>query len=79
MNDSDNATEPFRLLTSTEVAEWFQLQVDTVYSLVAKEDLPAVKISGQWRFEPEKIRLWLTSRSVNQSTSDSRDFEGGTL
>jgi excisionase family DNA binding protein len=53
---------PEPLLTASEVAQFLRLNVETVYALVAKEDLPASKVGGQWRFEEAKIRTWLEAR-----------------
>ena len=55
-----------RFLTATEVAELLQLNVETIYSLISKEDLPAVKVSSQWRFDEDEVRAWLAARSVNK-------------
>jgi excisionase family DNA binding protein len=49
-------TEPF--LTAAEVAELLKLNIETVYTLVSKNDLPATKIGGQWRFDESEIREW---------------------
>jgi excisionase family DNA binding protein len=55
---------PTPLLTAAEVAQLLKLNVETVYTLIAKHGLPASKIGGQWRFDEAKIRAWIESRSV---------------
>ena len=52
--------EPF--LTTTDVAELFKLNVETVYLLIAQQGLPATKIGGQWRFDESEIREWFKRR-----------------
>ena len=49
---------PTPLLTVAEVGDFLRLKQETVYLLIAKEDLPAFKVGGQWRFDVEEIRAW---------------------
>ncbi len=50
-------SEPF--LTATDVAQLLQLNVETVYHLIARQGLPASKIGKLWRSEESKIRTWV--------------------
>ena len=52
------------LLTAADVAQLLRLNVETVYTLIQKEGLPAAKIGGQWRFSESKIRAWFESRHL---------------
>ena len=54
-------------LTAQDVADLFKLNVETVYQLIAKKELPGVKIGGQWRFEASEIRAWFRDRSRESS------------
>ncbi len=47
------------LLTTAEVAALLKLNVETVYTLIAKKELLAAKIGGQWRFQESKILKWV--------------------
>jgi excisionase family DNA binding protein len=53
---------PEPLLTAADVAAWLKLNIETVYDLIAKDQLPAIKIGGQWRFQEAQIRAWLGRR-----------------
>lgn len=44
------------LLTVKEVAEYLKLHPRTVSNKARSGDLPARRIGGQWRFEPQAIR-----------------------
>ena len=51
-----------RFLTAREVAELLRLNVETIYILVAKDQLPAVRVGGRWRFDEQELREWLKSQ-----------------
>lgn len=53
-------------LTPSEVAELLKLNIDTVYILVNKGELPGAKIGGQWRFDESTIRSWFEARTQEQ-------------
>jgi excisionase family DNA binding protein len=55
---------PEPLLTAADVAAWLKLNIETVYDLIAKDQLPAIKIGGQWRFQEAQVREWLAGRSA---------------
>ena len=60
-------------MTAREVAELLKLNVETVYLLIAKEQLPAVRVGGRWRFEESELREWL--RTQRSSTSKNPVIE----
>lgn len=45
-------------LTAKELAALLKINVDTVYDLVARREIPATRIGNQWRFDEDEIRLW---------------------
>lgn len=53
---------PEKLLTIEDLAEYFQVSKKTVYRLLKQKQLPAVRISGQWRFREEAIERWLQEK-----------------
>jgi excisionase family DNA binding protein len=53
---------PEPLLTAADVAAWLNLNIETVYDLIAKDQLPAIKIGGQWRFQEVQVCEWLGRR-----------------
>jgi excisionase family DNA binding protein len=56
---------PEPLLTAADVAEWLKLNIETIYDLIAKDRLPALKIGGQWRFQEAQVGEWLRRHSAS--------------
>jgi len=53
------------LLTVEDVARYLQFTPETVRAMVRRGELPAIKVSRQWRFQQEKIEAWIqTQRGV---------------
>ena len=52
------------MMTIEEVAEYLRVHPSTVYRLVRKEALPAVKIGKQWRVGSEALAEWLRERTT---------------
>lgn len=48
-----------KLLTLYEVAEYLRLNRFTVYRMVERGELPAIKVANQWRFKERDIDKWL--------------------
>jgi len=46
-------------LTLEELAEYLKINKHTLYKMVEKEKLLALKIANQWRFKKGKIENWL--------------------
>jgi excisionase family DNA binding protein len=51
------------LMTLREVADYFRVTPKTVYRLVRRRAIPAVRVGRQWRFERSAIDGWLQQRS----------------
>jgi len=49
-----------RLLTLDEVAWYLRLSHMTIYRMIERGELRAVKIANQWRFSREEVEQWLT-------------------
>lgn len=47
------------LLSPKQLAEYLQLSQRTVYRLLERGALPAVKVGGQWRFRKQTVDAWL--------------------
>lgn len=56
-----------RTLTAAQVAEFFQVDRETVYKLAQKGSLPGFKVGCQWRFAEAAIREWYTAQTANFS------------
>jgi excisionase family DNA binding protein len=48
-----------KLLTLYEVAHYLRLNKFTVYRMVERGDLPAIRVANQWRFKEKDIDKWL--------------------
>ena len=59
-------------MTLSQLAEYLQLGKSTVYKMVQKGEIPAVKIANQWRFKKEEIDKWINKTKVKQTK-----FKGG--
>ena len=47
------------LLTTKQLAEYLQLSERSVYRLVERGEIPALKVGGQWRFRKSAVDEWL--------------------
>jgi excisionase family DNA binding protein len=48
-----------KLLTLYEVAQYLRLNKFTVYRMVERGQLPAIRVANQWRFKEKDIDTWL--------------------
>lgn len=53
-----------KFLTPEEIAAKADLHVVTVRRIIQRGELPAYKLAGQWRVEPEDFDAWLASSKV---------------
>lgn len=60
------------LLSPKQLAEYLQLSQRTVYRLLERGDLPAVRVGGQWRFRKAAVDEWL---DVNMQRLDADSLE----
>ena len=49
-------------LTVEDVAKRFGVNVTTVYRLVQRGALPALKLGGQWRVSEEMLQNWVLTQ-----------------
>jgi len=49
-------------MTIEEVAGYLRVSRDWVYKMAQKEEIPAYKIGGLWRFKREEIDKWTESK-----------------
>ena len=47
------------LLTLEELARYLKISKPTLYKMVEKGRIPALKIANQWRFKKDDINRWL--------------------
>lgn len=47
------------LLTLNELSRYLKISKPTLYKMVEKGKIPALKIANQWRFKKEDINTWI--------------------
>lgn len=60
-------TEKKRLLTPEEVSIELRIPKSTLYKLCSSGEIPAAKIGKHWRFDREKVDLWLEAQFKSQA------------
>jgi len=50
------------LMPLKETQDYLGVSRQTIYRLIAKGSLSAIKVGGQWRFRPEELQKYLTSK-----------------
>ena len=59
------------LLTIEQVSEYLKVNKYTIYRLVAKGKIPALRVGNQWRFKKALVDEWLFQNS-NVRTSNKK-------
>jgi excisionase family DNA binding protein len=54
--------ESLRLLTLCEAAQMLHVSTRTLQRMIRKNDLPAFKVSGQWRVRESQLAQWIRFR-----------------
>jgi len=54
---------PEKLLTVEEVAGYLKIDRITLYRMLARKKIPAIRVGGQWRFYRKMIDAWLMKNS----------------
>lgn len=54
--------ERTQIMTPKEAAKYLGFHLVTIYRLLKKREIPAVKIGGQWRFKKDILDAWLMER-----------------
>lgn len=62
-------SRPDSMLTAAEVARYFRLHVMTIYRMVQRRELPAVRVGRQWRFHRDQIDRWLHEQGRGPSVA----------
>lgn len=52
-----------QLMTVREVGALLRITPQTIYKMVEERSLPGVRVGKQWRFEREKIRVWISDQT----------------
>lgn len=51
-----------KLMTVNDLKDYLRLDRRTLYRLIKENRIPAIKVSGQWRFRKEQIDEWLENQ-----------------
>jgi len=51
-----------KILTVAQAAEFLQISGDVLYPMIARGDIPAAKVRGQWRLIDDDLVEWLRSK-----------------
>ncbi len=54
-----------QMMTVKEVAQYLHLHQSSVYRLLKRKGLPAVRIGSDWRFRRESVDRWVESREMS--------------
>jgi PTS system nitrogen regulatory IIA component len=63
------------LLSPKQLAEYLQLSQRTVYRLLERGGIPAVKVGGQWRFRKAAVDEWLDLQMQGLDSASLRALE----
>jgi len=64
-----------KIMTIKEVAKYLKMSENSVYKLVEKGKMPAIKVSNQWRLDKEQIKEWLGSQMGEFASEDLVQLE----
>jgi excisionase family DNA binding protein len=59
---SFRANEPREVMTLAELAQWLEVDEDTVRSLAESGELPGRRLGDEWRFARAAVLDWLAAR-----------------
>ena len=54
------------VMTVKQLADYLQIDEQTVYRMARAGKIPAVKVAGQWRFKKDLIDQWLKKESLKK-------------
>lgn len=67
------------IMTLPEVADYLKIATKTVSRMIKRNEIPCIKISGQWRFKKNSIDSWLNSKMrVNEKEGTLISLLGST-
>ena len=60
-----------QFMTTEEVLEYLQVNLRTVYRLIQRRNIPAIRVGRQWRFRRGDIEAWLETQRATAAQSGS--------
>ena len=70
------------VMTVEDLAAYLQVSKRAVYNMAAAGELPAAKVTGQWRFKKTEIDLWLqvlSRQNYNGPALADQDAKNATM
>ena len=61
-NNPTKRPDRTQIMTPKEAAKYLGFHLVTIYRLLKKQEIPATKIGGQWRFKKDVLDAWLLDR-----------------
>ena len=59
------------LLTYQQAADYLQMPLPTLYSLVCRRKIPCIKLTGRMvRFDPVRLQEWLDSMRIEPQKAE---------
>lgn len=65
-----------RLLSADEVAAFLGVKRDTVYKLIDRNGLPALKVGRLWKFRQDHVNEWINRQSSEHPPTGRGRHEG---
>lgn len=59
-------------MTLQELARYLRVHEMTVYRMIQRGDLPALRVGRAWRFRKDQIDRWLARREINNTVAPAR-------
>jgi len=59
------------LLTTEEISRWLGVSPRTICLWAECQEIPALKIGRHWRFDPESLTEWLTTKRGGRTRSNA--------
>jgi excisionase family DNA binding protein len=64
-----------RLLTAHEVADQLRVSTMTIYRLIRRGELPAVRVGRNYRVRESELEAYLSAQVVDPATMDLSDLD----
>lgn len=59
------STDPaLRFITLAEAASLLQISKRTLFRLIYKKKIPALKVGGQWRISESRLKEWINNAEI---------------
>jgi putative molybdopterin biosynthesis protein len=56
--------KPLVIMTTAEVADYLRVHPATVYKLLRRHNIPAIKVGSDWRFNKRELDKWMARKTL---------------